>query len=406
MRVLATLLLTLAVGCHTTPDSDPPASPTTSRARVPRNESSAPNTFGGVEEMVVAGSTVAFDTSNVASYAPNLEIAEPEAVGPPGQGADVARREVIYTADLEVIVVSADQASRTVRSMAESAGGHLQESDSQSITIRVPASKFDYAIEQITSLGEVVERSITASDVGEEMLDLGIRLENARKTRDRLLEHLARSQKVTDTLKIEAELSRVSETIEEIEGKIRFMRSQIDMSTISVAWIGEKAVGTSPSLGVPFRWIDGLGDGLVAGLVEPMTRRPHLLDFAPKFEPPPDFIRYFSSRALVEAISAEGLRIKVRRQENHDHGPLVFWKDFARKQLVEGRGLEVSEERDLGRDRTLIVGSREVGGQDVGYMLALKRTARRVYTFEAWGPKAVFDTHRDALEASARSLER
>lgn len=411
MRIAPLLVvLFLFAGCATSPAPDPIA-PITGRSpsTAQRARHAAPDAaFAGVGESVVtgSGSEIAFDTADIASFAPNLELSEADIAEPGSDALAPIRREIIYTAELEVEVISAAEATRSVQKLAEQVGGYLQESDSRSITVRVPATQFDASIDRIASLGAVVERSISASDVTEEMLDLGIRLENARKTRDRLVDHLARSQKIADTLKIEAELSRVSETIEEIEGRVRFMRSQIAMSTITVSWIGQTSVQTNPSLGVPFRWIDELGDGLVAGLVEPMTRLPRLLDCPPRFEPPSDFVRYFSSRSLVEALSADGLRIKVRRHENHDRGALSFWKDLARNQLVDSRGLALSEERDLGDDRALIRGTREVGGQNVDYMLVLIRSAKRIYSFEAWGPKPAFDAHATALETSAKSLRR
>ena len=92
------------------------------------------------------------------------------------------------------------------------------------------------------------------------------------------------------------------------------------MSTITVAWAARTPAqaGSTTPLGLPFQWIEELGDGLVAGQLEQMTRKPRLFDFGPTFEPPADFIRYYSSRFRVEALSTDALRIKVRRQPNHD----------------------------------------------------------------------------------------
>lgn len=400
-RAVLLLSAALGLGCHTTPDvhayGSPPSparpAPALARAASDRPAPGAPSS--GVEEMVVA---------DIASFTPNLEVASAESAS--AHAADAIHREVIYSADLQVVVVSADRASRSVRSMAEAVGGYLQESDSESITVRVPAAKFDVAVDQIAALGEVVERAISASDVTEEILDLDIRLDNARKARARLLDHLARSQKIADTLKIEKELARVSETIEEIEGKLRYMRLQIAMSTISVVWAVRtpSQPGAGTALGLPFDWVEALGDGLVAGEVQPMTRRPHLFDFAPRFDPPSGFIRYFSSRTHVEALSADGLRIKVRAHPNQDHGALAFWKDLARQSLVRSRGVAFADERALGGDRVLLVGTREVGGETLAYLLLLKRTNRRIETFEAWGPKALFDQHLGELTGSAESL--
>lgn len=404
MRALTICLLALVVGCKTTPDAGPAFGGLPNTPVLPK-VARTPDAFDEVQEMVVTGSGGVSDVSSVAYYAPNLEIAPTGTADADEEGANPIPREVIYTADLGVVVVSIEQSTRAVQSLAEKIGGYLQESDSISITVRVPAPKFESTIEQIATLGEVVERSISASDVTEEFLNLNIRLDNANRTRARLLEHLAHSKKIGDTLKIEAELSRVSETIEEMEGKLRYMRSQIAMSTITVGWTARTTSQPgAPTLGLPFQWIEELGDGLVAGQVEQRTRDPRLFDFGPKFEPPADFIRYFSSRYLVEALSADGLRIKVRRHDNHDRGELGFWKDLAHESLVRSRALAVTSEQDLGDGRAVITGTREVGGQTLGYMLLLKRTNKRVYSFEAWGPKATFDEHAAALEKSAKSL--
>lgn len=324
-------------------------------------------------------------------------------------GAQPPARQVIYSAMLRLVVVSADQAQRSIQTFAEAANGHMQESDARSITVRVPAAAFADVLARIASLGEVVDRSVKASDVTEQMLDLDIRLENARKTRDRLLEHLSKSTKIEDTLAIEAQLARVSVEIEQMEGKRRYLQSQIAMSTIRVE-LNVVARGSGGSAatasGVPFAWIDALGDGLVAGAVEGLPRKPGIFSGGPRFDPPAEFIRYYSKDTLVEAMNAEGVRIKLQEHANFDKGALAFWTKLARKALVRNRALAQLSERDLGADGTLITGSREVAGAEAGYLLVISRTNESVYTFEAWGPKAEFDAQREKLLASAASLRR
>ena len=161
-----------------------------------------------------------------------------------------------------------------------------------------------------------------------------------------------------------------------------------------------------PSLAVPFRWIDELGDGLVAGQVEPTTRAPGFLERRLRFDAPKDFIRYYASRDRVEALSADGIHLKVRRHANHDRGALAFWRDLARERLVRSRAVAFTDERALDGEEALLVGTREIAGQSLGYLLVLKRTDRHVYSFEAWGPREAFDAHRAAIEASAKTLAR
>lgn len=403
MRVLCLLLfaLVLAVsGCESTPR--PSAS---SIAAVPGRPAALEYGAGAALDAAPLAAPGGAELLRTAAR-PKAAPADATPLFEPGGSASPLPREVVYTATLRILVVSIDDAIRSVRTFAEQAGGHLQNATSESITIRVPAAKFEATLDRITALGEVTDRSIDAVDVTEQILDLDIRLDNARKTRERLLEHLGRSQKIADTLEIEQELARVSETIEQIEGRLRHLRSQVAMSTLTVVFSARTPVAplSALPLGLPFPWIEELADGLVAGAVEPVTRSPGLFDFAPEFEPPADFLRYYSSRDRVEALSADGLRIKVRRHENPDHGTLAFWQALARESLVRGRALTITEERTLEGDLALLRGVREIGGQRLGYLLVLKRTSRRISSFEAWGPEAVFDAHLEALVKSAQTM--
>lgn len=347
-------------------------------------------------------SAAARPASSVAAEASKL--AAPAADQPQ---VELTQRQVIYSASLRLVVVSASEASTAVRKIADSLGGYLQESDNASVTIRVPANQFESAVVQIARLGEVIDRAVKASDVTEQMLDLNIRLDNAKKTRERLLSILEKMEKIEDTLKIEAELLRLTTEIETIEGKLRFMQSQIAMSTIRVELnsTSPKLSGSDP-LGVPFPWVGKLGDGLVAGTVESMPRKPRLFAGGPKFTPPAEFLRYYADENLVEAMNADGVRIKVQRHDNYDKGDLAFWKKLARRSLVETRAVAIEREEAIDGNATLILGSRDVAGTQYGYILLLARNERSLYTFEAWGSKAQFEPLRAALETSARSMQR
>lgn len=320
---------------------------------------------------------------------------------------EIVKRQVIYSASLRLVVVSRTEASAAIRKIADTLGGHLQESDSTSITIRVPANQFDSAVEQIARQGEVIDKAVKASDVTEQMIDLNIRLDNAKKTRERLLALMDKMEKIEETLKIEAELLRLTTEIETIEGKLRYLQSQIAMSTIRVELNSTqpRQVAGDP-LGLPFAWVSRLGDGLVAGSVESTPRKAGWFSGGPKFDPPSDFVRYYSDENLVEAVNADGMRIKVQKHENFDKGNLEFWKKLVRRSLIEIRAVAVGREDSVDNNAWLVTGTREVAGSQYGYLLLLSRSDRNLFTFEAWGPKAQFEAARAALEKSAKSLQR
>lgn len=101
--------------------------------------------------------------------------------------------------------------------------------------IRLPARRFDELIERLRSLGKIETLDLTTQDVTEEYTDLESRLANTKRLEDRLLRLLEnRTAKLEEVLQVERELARIRSEIERYEGRIRFLRSRIDTSRITV----------------------------------------------------------------------------------------------------------------------------------------------------------------------------
>ena len=64
--------------------------------------------------------------------------------------------------------------------------------------MRVPAKHFDAAFAAVRDAGRVLSESRQANDVTEEFVDVGIRGDNARRSRERLPEVLKLAKKVED----------------------------------------------------------------------------------------------------------------------------------------------------------------------------------------------------------------
>jgi hypothetical protein len=165
---------------------------------------------------------------------------------------------LIYTAKIEMAVYQVDSALAAVEAIGKDVGGYMSARADNSITIRVPRAKFLDAIRRIEGTGDVVHRNISAEDVTAEFLDVEIRLKNARAMRDRLQELLAKAQ-VKDALEIEKELARVTEDIERMEGRLKFLRDQVSYSTITVTFDSRAAALRSMPLRLPFGWLQELG---------------------------------------------------------------------------------------------------------------------------------------------------
>ena len=104
-----------------------------------------------------------------------------------------------------------------------------------SISVRVPSAQLDAAIRAISALGlEVLAISSTSQDVTEEYFDVQARISNLHVTRDSLRELLSREGELEDILEVQREITRVSEEIEILEGRKRYLEQTSATSLINV----------------------------------------------------------------------------------------------------------------------------------------------------------------------------
>ncbi len=109
------------------------------------------------------------------------------------------------------------------------------ESVFRKIIVRVPSKNFDLFLKEISKgVAYFDNKEISSQDVTEEYIDIDARLKAKKVLESRYLELLKKANKVTEMLEIEAQLSAIREEIEAKEGQLRYMQSQVSMSTITI----------------------------------------------------------------------------------------------------------------------------------------------------------------------------
>lgn len=149
----------------------------------------------------------------------------------PGQ----EKRKLIYSANLGLIVTEPDSALSQIIRITDEFDGYVNRTDNNGAFIRVPAARLDEVLSRLSVLGKVDYQNITGEDVTEAYFDMGIRLDNAEKVRKRYLELLAKAQTVEETLLVERELERLTETIDLLKGKMNRLDKLEAYSSISVS---------------------------------------------------------------------------------------------------------------------------------------------------------------------------
>jgi hypothetical protein len=165
-----------------------------------------------------------------------------------------------YSADVTLAVYQVDKSLDAVESVAAAMGGYLAQRSDAQVQIRVPRPRFLEALGQVEKLGDVLHRNVSAEDVTDEFVDLGLRLGNARETRDRLAE-LLKQATVKDAVEIEKELAKVTEVIEQIEGRLKVIRDRVGFSTIAVSLQASAPTTVRSAAILPFAWLDTMGLG-------------------------------------------------------------------------------------------------------------------------------------------------
>ena len=157
---------------------------------------------------------------------------------------DPASPLIVRTGQASIEVDSLEASMANLRRLVLRVGGFVADASVQSgrnqlrsatLQVKVPAARFDDLTEGLSPLGKVQFVNVGAQDVSEEFVDLTARVANGRRLEDRLVELLrTRTGKLQDVLQVERELARVREEIERMEGRLRFLKTRAQLSTLSV----------------------------------------------------------------------------------------------------------------------------------------------------------------------------
>ncbi|MDP9067216.1 MAG: DUF4349 domain-containing protein [Actinomycetota bacterium] len=151
---------------------------------------------------------------------------------------------VIKTATVTVAVPD-DELDETLNEAVSTAGRYggfvlssrLGRRDSGgTLTMRIPANRFEAALADLEALGEVRAENISGEDVGQEFVDLQARLRNWESQEAVLLKLMGRAESVVDTIRVQSELSRVQLEIEQLRGRLNFLRDQTSLGTITATF--------------------------------------------------------------------------------------------------------------------------------------------------------------------------
>ena len=216
----------------------------------------------------------AADTGGYEDYAGQQASSVPETDGQAKQPASADPRKIIRTANLRMQVEDVKTSSEKIESLVESYDGFIGSMDwtnssyqvSSNFTIKVPSGQFQSLLAVLEEEGTFIEnRKIYAKDVTEEFVDIETRLKTKKEVRDRYVDILRNKAKtVEEVLQAEDAIRVIQEEIEAREGRLKYLRDQVALSTINLVIYQEVEYRQTPvTYAKPFgaRLLSGLKNG-------------------------------------------------------------------------------------------------------------------------------------------------
>jgi hypothetical protein len=154
-------------------------------------------------------------------------------------------KKVIKNGSLSLKIEKTEKAAEEISQITKNQGGEVFSTNfyervkgqkTGSMTVKVPVQKFEETIGKIKEVAtQVVSESTAGKDVTEQYADLQIQVKNKKAEEESFVKILDRAGEIDDVLAVTQQISRVRGEIERLEGRIRLMDSQTDMSTITVS---------------------------------------------------------------------------------------------------------------------------------------------------------------------------
>lgn len=237
------------------------------------------------------GTTQPMADGGVTSEGPAAVPAPAASAGPAGQSGNgyvqSAPRDdlkIVYTGSLNLVVDDLQTALAKARTAVEAVGGYIgasQESNDgdkpvATITYRIPASRWEDVIGSLRGVAaKVVSEKTQATEVGGQLVDLDARIRNLQASEASLQEIAKGAGKISDLLKVEAQLTDVRGQIEQLQGQQAHLQDQVAYGTLvttfglEVQQVVETAKGWDPSgdVDAASATLIGIGQTVASGLI-------------------------------------------------------------------------------------------------------------------------------------------
>lgn len=152
--------------------------------------------------------------------------------------------QIIRTGSLQLEVEDVRAALAAGRTAVTGLGGYIgasqQYNDGEQITAtvsyRIPADRWEEALDAFRTLGTPVAEQTNAVEVTDQIVDLDARIRNLRASETALVRHASEAARISDLLEIEARLSDIRGQIEQLTAQRANLADRAAFATLDVTF--------------------------------------------------------------------------------------------------------------------------------------------------------------------------
>ena len=174
-------------------------------------------------------------------------------------------RATIRTASMTVRVDDVAVAARAAVRTAEATGGFLEaektDTETATLTLRVPPEDFTATSDARAKLGTVVDRSVATDDVTGDVADVDGRLKAARASVERVRALLNRATTISEITALESELNEREAALESLQTRQRALAGKTSFASLSVTFTPPVLAAGAEPKAERATFTDGLAGG-------------------------------------------------------------------------------------------------------------------------------------------------
>jgi uncharacterized protein YfcZ (UPF0381/DUF406 family) len=160
--------------------------------------------------------------------------------------------KIIKTAYITIEVTDVTGSVDLLKNLVTAKGGYLSSSSvsegyngrlSGTVVLRIPQAEFENTLAGVKAIGTVKSVSTQGEDVTEEYVDIQAQKTSYQNQLAQYNEIMKKAVKVSDVIEIQQQIDRVQTELNRLEGRLKYLNSRIDMSTITVTLQEPEPVG-------------------------------------------------------------------------------------------------------------------------------------------------------------------